>query len=158
MNTYITSEETNACCHNFYHEMMSEHPITSGLSLRCWTLNTPHRVTLRQIPTGKQPLRCAAVCVRADAHLIGLENIPTSVSHRAGFRPASGYLHCIVPYGVTHTWSFWSAWSGFELMSMCKDWMNRAEDWSGLNFNTESAMSYYSSFQCVVITVAAGPN
>ncbi len=40
----------------------------------------------------------------ADAYLIGLKNIPTSVSHQAGFGPASGCLHCIAPYGVMHTW------------------------------------------------------
>ncbi len=49
--------------------------------------------------------------------------------------PASGCSCCIVPYGVMHTWSGWSARSGSEPMSMHEDRMNRAEDRSGLNFN-----------------------
>ncbi len=78
---------------------------------------------------------CHKIVVRADAYLIGLKNIPTSVSNQAGFGPASGFSHCIVPNGVMHTWSGWSAQSGSKPMSMYEDRMNWAEDQSSLNFN-----------------------
>ncbi len=70
---------------------------------------------------------------RADAHLIGLENILLLVLHRAGFGPALGCLHCSL-WNDTHMIG-WAAWSGSELMSTHDNWTNWAEDWSGLNFN-----------------------
>ncbi len=112
--------------------LINQLPVRSAWSLLLSFVTRRPQVTKVVPHVDMKPLRKS---LRADAHLIGLENIPTSVSHRAGFGPASGCSRCIVPYGVTHTWLDWSAQSGSELMSMCEDQMNWAEDWSGLNFN-----------------------